>query len=322
MVDGSNVASYTSNGTAQTAKDQFLLNATLGLNHWWRWILGLVVIVVMWLGVGSIGLGIAGCRLLRGTNLLGLDCSGGEFTGDGALSAQLVIFGLGFVVGLLGIWLVLKYIHRREFLQLLTGRGRFDYSRFLAGMLTALVLSLVMLAVDVYAFGSGTTFQQPGWGFVLFVMFALVLVPIQSGYEEIFFRGYILHGLIQLTRNRVVLAIIAGILFALPHITNPDPGEFGIAPYLTSLTASGIFFAAIVLLDGGLELAWGYHFINNFFLGVIANTDVAPLVTPSLLIVHLDGYHLFPHVLVDVVGLVVVILVLNIIYRWFRLAPR
>lgn len=322
MIDRPNLNGSASDGAAGTAKEQFFLNATLGLNHWWRWILGIVIIVVIWLGVGSIGLALAGCQLLHGTGLLGLDCSGGEFAGDGAFSAQLVIFGLGFAVGLLGIWLVLKFIHRKEFSRLLTGRERFDYTRFSVGMLNALVLLLVMLAIDVYVLGSDTTFQQPGWGFLIFLLFALIFVPIQSGYEEVFFRGYILHGLIQLTRNRAVLAIIAGVLFALPHMTNPEPGAIGIAPYLSSLVASGIFFAAVVLLDGGLELAWGYHFVNNFFLGVIANTDVSPLTTPSLLIVHFDGYDLFPHVLIDIVGFVVAILVLNIRYRWFSLSPR
>ena len=318
MADRMNHPGFTSNGEAQTAREQFFLNATLGLNHWWRWIVGVVIIVVMWLGVGSIGLGLAGCALLGATNILGIDCSGGEFTGDETFSAQLVVFGLGFAVGLLGIWLVLKHIHRKEFLRLLTGRSRFDWSRFLVGMLTALVLSLVMLAVDVYALGSDATFQQPGWGFLVFVLFALIFVPIQSGFEEVFFRGYILHGLINLNRNRVVLAVVAGILFALPHATNPEPGEFGIAPYLTSLVASGIFFAVIVMLDGGLELAWGYHFINNFFLGAVANTDVAALTTPSLLVVHFDSYRLFPHVLIDVVGFVVVVMALNVVYRWHR----
>ena len=322
MVDQSNKAESSSNGEAMKATDQFFLNATLGLNHWWRWIVGVVVIVVMWIGVGSIGLGIAGCQFLGLTNILGLGCSRGEFTGDGVLSAQLVIFGSGFAVGLLGIWLVLKYIHKKEFPGLLTGRGRFDYIRFLVGMLAALVASLVLFAVDVYVFQLDTTFQEPNWEFLVFVLVAAVMVPIQSGYEEAFFRGYILQGLIQLSRNRVVLAVVAGVLFALPHLANPAPGEHGIAPYLSALVASGIFFAVVVLLDGGLELAWGYHFISNFFMGVVANNDVAAITTPSLYIVHVDSYELFPHVFIDVVALALVVLALNVRYRWFRLGLR
>ena len=322
MFDQSRQPESSSDSGARTAGDQFFLNATLGLNHWWRWIVGVVVILIMWIGVGSIGLGLAGCELLNATNVLGLGCSGGEFTGNGGLSAQIVIFGSGFAVGLLGIWLVLKYIHRKRFMGLLTGRANLDCSRFLVGMLAALVALLVLFAVDIYVFQWDTTFQKPGWEFVVFVLVAAAFVPIQSGYEEAFFRGYILHGLINLSRNRVVLAIVTGIIFALPHLGNPEPGEHGLVPYLGAIVTSGIFFAVVVLLDGGLELAWGYHFINNFFLGVVANTDVSPIATPSLYIVHADNFELFPHVFTDVVAFALVVLALNVKYSWFRLRPR
>lgn len=311
-----------SDGESRTATEQLFLNAGLGLTHWWRWIAGFVVIVVMWVGVGAIGLGLVGCRFLEATAVFGLGCSGGEFTGDGGLSAQLVVFGSGFAVGLLGIWLVLRYIHSKEFLRLLTGRAGFDYGRFVVGMMAALIASLALFVVDVFVLQLDTTFHAPDWGYLVFFLVAAVMVPIQSGYEEVFFRGYILHGLMQISSNRVFLAVAAGIVFALPHLANPEPGEYGIAPYLSSLIAFGVFFAVVVLLDGGLELAWGYHFINNFFMGVVANTDVAPIATPSLYIVHVDGYGIFPHVLIDVVVFVLVVLALNVRYRWFRLGLR
>lgn len=319
MADQSNEAQFASSEGPGAASDQFVLNATLGLNHWWRWIAGVVVIAAMWIGVGSIGLGLAGCLFLDATNVLGLGCSSGEFTGDGGSSAQLIVFGSGFAAGWLGIWLVLRYIHRKRLPGLLTGRGMFDFGRFQVGMLTALIASLVLFAIDIVIFRADTTFQQPNWGFLVFVVVALVMVPIQSGFEEALFRGYILHGLIQIARNKIFLAIVAGILFALPHLSNPEPGEYGIAPYVGALISSGIFFAVIVLLDGGLELAWGYHFISNFFMGVVANTDVSPITTPSLFIVHPDSYQLFPHVLVEVIVFALIVLALNVKYRWFKL---
>lgn len=67
----------------------------------------------------------------------------------------------------------------------------------------------------------------------------------------------------------------------------------------------GFFFALITLLDGGLELAVGYHAMNNSFLGVSANTEGSVIVTPSLFTIHRTGYELFPHVFVYVLGLAV-----------------
>ena len=34
------------------------------------------------------------------------------------------------------------------------------------------------------------TFQPPGGEFLLFLVVAVILVPVQSGFEEVFLRGY------------------------------------------------------------------------------------------------------------------------------------
>ena len=33
----------------------------------------------------------------------------------------------------------------------------------------------------------------------------------------------------------------------------------------------------MTLLDGGIELAAGYHAMNNLFMGLVANTEVAAI---------------------------------------------
>ena len=308
-----------SNGDSRTAIEQWFLNAALGSNQWWRWIAGIVVIILVWIGVGAIGVGIAGCRFLGATNLFGLDCTSEGFTGDGALIAQLVIAGLGFVVGLAGIWLVVKFIHRKKLLQVVTGRASFDFSRYLHGVLAAFFLALLLFLFNRYVLQLEMTYQAPGWEFLIFLPVALILVPLQSGFEEVFFRGYILQGLMLLARNKVVLALASGVIFALPHIINPEASEYGLVPYLTALVASGIFYGVLVLLDGGIELAAGFHAMNNFFLGAVANTEVAAIETPALFLIKADSYDLFPNAFMDIVVLVLAVLLLNFKYKWFKL---
>ena len=59
----------------------------------------------------------------------------------------------------------------------------------------------------------------------------------------------------QLLRNKAVLAILTGVIFALPHHANPEPWSYGIAPHVTAPIASGLFFGIVVLSDRGLEFA-------------------------------------------------------------------
>ena len=162
------------------------------------------------------------------------------------------------------------------------------------------------------------TFQTPDlWVFLPVVLIALVLTPIQAGFEEVLFRGYVMQGLSLLTRNRIVLALVTSVLFTLPHLLNPEPEAYGFAIYILALMSAGLVFAALTLLDGGIELAVGYHAINNLFLGLIANPDVSALTTPSLFVVHLSQTELLPTYFVDLFGYVLICVLLNLKYKWF-----
>ena len=298
--------------------DQFFLNAALGLNQWWRWVLGFIAVLIIWIGLGAIGLVIAGCIFLRATNAFGLTCSDSMVvSGDGSLIAQIVLGGSGFGIGLIGLWLVVKLIHKKALIRVVTGRTSFDYHRYLYAMLVALCVSVVLLLANRFILQVEMTFQQPNWGYLLFFLFVIVLVPIQTGFEEVFFRGYILQGTMLLVRNKLVLAIVSGVVFALPHLTNPEPGSYGIVPYVAALVSMGFFFAVLTLLDGGIELALGYHAMNNLFMGLVANTETAAFVTPSLFVIHHDGYALFPNVFMDILALALAVVILNYKYKWF-----
>ena len=113
------------------------------------------------------------------------------------------------------------------------------------------------------------TFQPPGGEFLIFLVVAVVLVPV--------------------------------------------------APYLTSLITFGLFFGIVVLSDGGLELALGYHAMSNLFIGLVANTESAAIASPSLFLVQVDRYLLFPNVLVDVLILVLALAILNHKYKWVKI---
>ena len=302
--------------------EQFFLNASLGANQWWRWVLGVVAIAVIWIGIGSIGLVYAGYAFLEATNLGGLTISDGEITGDGSLIAKLVLFGLGFAIGLAGIWLVLKLVHKKDLQRVVTGRASFDVSRYLFAMLVAFVISLALFLTNRFILQVDGTFRAPDAEFAYFLMVAIILVPIQSGFEEVLFRGYILQGTMLLLKNKAVLALLSGVLFSLPHLSNPEAAEFGFLPYVSALVASGAFHALIVLLDGGIELAAGYHAMNNLFMGVVANAEGAVITTPSLFLIQKDSYELFPNLALDILFFALAVVLLNFRYKWFRLGAR
>ena len=295
-------------GAPNGAAEQYVANSSLGLNQWWRWAAGLLVIVVAWLGLGLL-VQYAGCTVLARTDAFGATC------GDSTI-ARLFLGGLGFATGIAGVWLVARALHRKEFKRFLTGRKSFDWQRYLFGVLVALIVSLATFLVNRFILRLEMTFQAPGAEFLIFLLFAIVLVPIQSGFEEVFFRAYILQGLMRFLRNKVVLAIAAGVIFMLPHLSNPEPQAYGFAPYVTALVTSGIFFSIMTLLDGGIELAAGYHAMSNLFMGLVANTAAAAIESPSLFLIQTDSFRLFPDIFISILGFVLALAILNLKYRW------
>jgi membrane protease YdiL (CAAX protease family) len=117
--------------------------------------------------------------------------------------------------------------------------------------------------------------------FIPFVFLALILVPIQTSAEELFFRGYILQGFGLRMRNIWVLSTISGLLFGFPHLLNPEASVNYPLLFLYYF-AFGFSLAFITLRDGRLELALGAHAANNLFSVIFANYTITVLPTPSL----------------------------------------
>ena len=299
------------------AVEQFFAAASIGLTQWWRWVVGVIVIVVVWQGGALVvffphGIACAAADF----NSPWLVCAGRIISPS--LIPDFVVPMLGFVVGFIGIWIAVRRLHKKSLTQAITGRASFDWSRFLYAAVIGLCVIILTTLAYRFIIGIEVTFQSLNlWVYLPFVLIALVLTPIQASFEEVLFRGYIMQGLSLLTRNRLVLALVTAAIFTVPHLLNPEPFAYGFAFYILEIVSFGIVYAALTLLDGGIELAAGYHSINNLFLGLIANPDVSALDTPSIFVTSLSEAPLLAVYFVDVFSLVVMLVILNLKYKWF-----
>ena len=156
--------------------------------------------------------------------------------------------------------------------------SKIRWRRILTGALVWATISLVVAAIDY-----GTNPQDYTWSFQpiwwLIVPVALVITPIQTSCEELFFRGYLMQGMALLTHNKLVLILINGILFMIPHLGNPEMQR---GPLLgLDYLIAGAMLAAIAIRDNGLELALGIHAANNLQV-ILFNTKDSALPFPSL----------------------------------------
>jgi uncharacterized protein len=276
----------------QLNKDAYLDSARQGENKWVRYLLAVGLILIMWQIVGAMPY----VFLIVGGSILGLV----DYTpGTGSLPEidpllSFTAFMLASVFFLLGIFLAVRFIHKRRFLSLITPARAIAWRRIIEGSVVWFALSALTSLIEALLYPGRYTWSFDPLRFIPFMILALIFIPIQASTEELFFRAYVLQGVGLRNRNIWLLSAISGILFMIPHLLNP---EASVNYPLLSLFYffMGAFLAYITLREGCLELALGVHIANNLFSILVANYTISVLPSPSLFTVNvLDAFYSVP----------------------------
>jgi membrane protease YdiL (CAAX protease family) len=194
------------------------------------------------------------------------------------------LLNLQFILALVALVLFTYLLHRRPPLSLFTGAGKFRFNRLGWGMLSAfLVISLSDL-INYSLHPEEYVWQFDANRFFPFLLVALLIFPLQIGFEEVFFRGYVLQGVSIGTRSIIAGWIISSVLFGLAHSFNLEVSEFGMLKMLAVYISLGLGLGFVTLYTQGLEVAMGFHLINNLYVALIKTFPGSSLNTPALFI--------------------------------------
>lgn len=262
----------TSNKTATTADESYIVEAKTGKHAWWRYLLGMLIVLVIWLILGSTVSLLITHAATGGLDTTQLDPATGFF-----------VTMAGFPIFLAGLVLTVKVLHRRTVKSLVTHRSRVDLSRVAQGFVVWLVLwslgQVCRFLLDPDSFS--LTADLPA--LAVFVPFAVVLTAIQTTTEELFFRGYVVQTASLVWGNRIFLTVVSAALFTVPHLTNPEAGTGGwLTVFFGYFLGTGVVWAVVSLLDGTTELSIGAHFANNIATIVLVGTPGTIITTPAL----------------------------------------
>lgn len=186
-----------------------------------------------------------------------------------------------FVCGFLWAIFVAKQFFKRSFSSFLTLRNQFDYNRFFFAF--GIWLFVLMLLLIVQYFTDPTSLQLNAFSFdsVVLLVISLLMVPLQTGLEEVVFRGYFFQLLGKFTTKGILVVLVNGCVFGALHWSNPEVQSLGwVAIFFYVI--SGIFTAFMTLMDDGMELAWGFHFANNFFGILIVTNSIQVVQTNAI----------------------------------------
>ncbi|WP_339841080.1 CPBP family intramembrane glutamic endopeptidase [uncultured Maribacter sp.] len=258
----------------------YIEQAYKGLSDSWRYILGIVVIVFVWQGLAAIPL-VAALALKDG----GLSAM---MSGDiGAMSEVLgsntflFLMLLTFVIALIAIFLVVKFLHKQSLTALTTARTRIDWKRVSFSFILWALISLSFIFLDIYLAPENYEYNFKLVPFLVLAVIAITMIPLQTSMEEYFMRGYMIQGLGIMAKNRWFPLIFTSLLFGLLHIMNPEVEKLGYG-ILIFYIGTGLFLGIITLMDEGLELALGFHAANNLTAALLVTADWTAFSVDSL----------------------------------------
>jgi membrane protease YdiL (CAAX protease family) len=186
-----------------------------------------------------------------------------------------------FVFGLLALLIVVKTIHGRSITSLITSRVKLDWKRYIFGFSFWFFISVAFLVIDYAVYPDHYIFNFKPLPFAILVIISFVLIPLQTSFEELLFRGYFMQGLGIWFKNAAVPLIITSVGFGLMHSFNPEVEKLG-GLILIYYIATGFLFGMITLMDEGTELALGMHAANNVVAAVFVSMNWAAFQTEAL----------------------------------------
>jgi uncharacterized protein len=262
----------------------FLENVFRGKNDIGRWIAMLVILIIGTQIIGLIPLGIKIILNLGDNPDLvpnpenALDLSAYDISPV----TGLVLMMIPFAVGLIALLALMKPIHERPMLSVLTGGPSFRWKRFFWGAGIWLILMIIYSVITIATGLQEIELQFDPKTLISLVVVSVLLLPLQTGFEETFFRGYLMQGFARIFHNRWVPLLFTAFLFGGLHYFNPEVKAFGLAVMMPQYVWFGIFFGLCTLMDDGLELAWGVHAVNNIFLSIFFTQESSAILTPAL----------------------------------------
>jgi membrane protease YdiL (CAAX protease family) len=188
---------------------------------------------------------------------------------------------LSFVFALLGVYFVVRFLHRQSVLSIITSRVKLDWSRvwFSFGVWSIFTIATTIL---FWLFSpSNFILNFKLIPFLGLVIVGTLLIPIQTTVEELVFRGYLMQGFANFSKNRWFPLIMTSTIFGLMHIGNPEVAKLGYI-IMVYYIGTGFLLGIITLMDEGMELTLGFHAANNLVGALLVTSDWSAFQTNSV----------------------------------------
>ncbi len=184
-------------------------------------------------------------------------------------------------IGLFVVFFWTKFIQNLDLRVLTTSRNKVDWKRIFFSFFLWAAITSIMILVAYYSTPENFIFNFKPEKFFVFLVLAILLIPLQTSFEEYLFRGHLMQGLGLATNSRLIPLLVTSFMFGIMHAANPEVDKVGWIIMLYYI-GTGLFLGIITLMDEGLELALGFHAANNLVSALLVTADWTAFQTHSI----------------------------------------
>lgn len=193
------------------------------LHDWWRYFIGFIIIAAA-VVVGQIPFTalVMFKAIEEGDDLANLNEQAMLSMLEPNLNLFLML--LSFAIGLVGIFIAIKALHKQTITHLTTSRPKIDWKRVFFAFFFWGIVSSGLTLLDYFMSPEDYVVNFKLGPFLILCVIAIIMVPLQTSFEEYLFRGYLMQGIGVSTTNRtfpatfMVLLIAVIVYFALPYL--------------------------------------------------------------------------------------------------------
>lgn len=260
----------------------YIERAFKSLHEWWRYLVGVLLIFIA-TQIGSIPLVFAVAMKIfsDGGDINSITDQNVLMT---TLDSNFTLFLmlLAYAIGLFAIFLVIRFLHKQSMVALTTSRKKIDWERIFFGFGLIAITMIIITALDYYNNPENFVLQFNLVPFLILTAVAIVMIPLQTSFEEYLFRGYLMQGLGVLSKTRWLPLLLTSVVFGTLHFANPEVDKLG-SIIMVFYIGTGFFLGIMTIMDEGLELALGFHAGNNLITALLVTADWTVFKTDSIL---------------------------------------
>ncbi|MBE7629633.1 CPBP family intramembrane glutamic endopeptidase [Tenacibaculum piscium] len=261
----------------------FIQQAYKGKNDWFYYLASIFLVIFGWQFIGIMPLVLVAA--LHSKDFDAFSKAANESFMSLGINKNLFLFLmiLMFAIGLLFLFLAVKFIHKRAIKTIITSRKTIDWSRFWFGFMTWGILAVSITFLGIFLTPENYTWNFKPVPFFTLVAVSFLFLPLQTSFEELLFRSYFMQGLGVWFKNRWLPLIITSVAFGLLHGANPEVEKIGYISMVFYI-GTGFFFGITTLMDEGTELALGLHAVNNIVAAFLVTTNWTVFQTDALFV--------------------------------------